>query len=202
MSQIESLCHIPTSKPRLMPGTELLTSPPPPRPAAPAEQRGPAVPPLGPGSAVSRVPRTKPQMSAFPLRVRAVNAGTSHNRNVHLWSLSQGQPQFSCVASVAGGPEAAGGGDGGPLAARQPPCPGPCTVLCPGAGQGRASPSVQAPRVPRRECACRAKPSTLKLFSLGLFQRLHLKPSLQLPCSSYAGGRAAGINIPRAGRRR
>lgn len=130
MSQIESLCYIPTFKPRLMPGGELLTSPPPSRLAAPAEQRGPAVPPLGPGSAVSRVPRTKPQMSAFPLRVRAVNAGTSHNRNVHLWSLSRGQPRIS---SVAGGPEAAGVGDGGSLAARHPPCPGmpPVADCCP-----------------------------------------------------------------------
>lgn len=65
---------------------------------------------------------------SLSLRVRAANAGTSHNRNAHLWSLSQGQPRISRVASVKGGPGERAGEPGVPSnagSARVPPPPSP-----------------------------------------------------------------------------
>lgn len=47
---------------------------------------------------------------SLSLRVRAANAGTSHNRNAQLGSFSQGQPPTSCFASASGGTGAPCGG--------------------------------------------------------------------------------------------
>lgn len=75
---------------------------------------------------------------SLSIRVRAANAGTSHNRNAHLWSLSQGQPRISRVASVKGGPGERAGEPGVPSnagSARLPPHPpprAPSTPFCPG----------------------------------------------------------------------
>lgn len=128
---------------------------------------------------------------SLSLRVRAANAGTSHNRNAHLWSLSQGQPRISRVASVKGGPGERAGEPGVPSnagSARVPPPPLPpgrpaprsalgCR-LPPFPGPTSATPcGCAAPGLPARHPLCRQLPQRQFVSAQFTHKLPHLTPS-------------------------